>query len=146
MSQTLPPLPAPASADAASPRRRIVIVMIVITIALFAIMMALLYRDWVRYREPASAIIVSGTPQFNGATITVEGTDNTRSYSATFGELDRLDCPFYLEPGKYRVKIKFGDRVSTSDEIPLAAGEVKKVNIFLPESTTVSLTTRPLVP
>jgi hypothetical protein len=130
--------PAPAESTAPSPRRRFVRFAIVLTVALFVFMLTLLYVDWVRYREPACEVIVSGTHEFDGAKITIDGDRLKQPLSAVFGELDRTDSAFFLYPGQYRLTIELKGHVAQR-EFEVKNGDIFRFNLG-PETTTLPST------
>lgn len=88
------------------PRGRVVWTLILITLLFFLGMFATLYRQAVKNREPDFEVLVTGPSYFDGAVITIESATAERKLSATFGEKERREIPFFLPAGHYTLSAK----------------------------------------
>ena len=79
--------------------------MILAAVALFVLTQALLYYHWATMREPSGVLIVDTDHPLRGAEIEVSGQFLTQPYKLVVGSGERFSLPFYLEPGRYQVRV-----------------------------------------
>jgi hypothetical protein len=87
------------------PRARRVRVLILAAVGLFVLTQALLYYRWATMREPTGVLIVEAAKPLRGAEIEVSGQWLTEPYKVIVGSGERFSLPFYLDPGRYQVRI-----------------------------------------
>ena len=98
---TTPP-PSPAEARRARRARAL----IVLSVLVFVGAQFLLYYRWVTLREPTCVLIVETSTELRGATIEVSGPWTSEPYESVVGSGERFSLPFYLEPGRYDVRLE----------------------------------------
>ena len=137
-THTSPPHASPVAAQ----RGRLVWSLIILSLLMFVVMFALLYRQWVKYREPEFEVVVVGSHYFDGAVINIESVTHDRKLTATFGEIDRTELPFFLPAGRYTLEAKFKDGTIGPVEINLPPPDGRKFLRF-ELLTNESAATRP---
>lgn len=90
-------------------RRTFVLVMIAIAILLFVATEGLLYYRWATMNEPTCILIIDAAEPLRGAVVSVDGVMLAAAHKVVIGDHDRFAIPFYLEPGRYTIKIKMND-------------------------------------
>jgi hypothetical protein len=83
--------------------------MIAMAVLLFAATEALLYYRWATMTEPTCLLIIDASEPLRGAQIEVDGIMLAGPHKVVIGDHDRFAVPFYLEPGRYAVKITMND-------------------------------------
>ena len=102
----------PISTAPFPPRKMRVYLMISAAIAIFLLAAAMLYYRWATMNEPSCVLIVETSPALRGAEIEVDGLPLTAGpLTATVGQDERFDLPFYLDPGEYTVTVTLYDEV-----------------------------------
>src|SRR5207245_2963910 len=66
----------------------------------------LLYYRWATMTEPTCVLIVVTPEPLKGGQITVDSVTLPSPYKVTIGDSDRYTFPFYLEPGRYMVRVE----------------------------------------
>lgn len=114
--------PAAASAPASAPRRdrrSFVISMIGLAVLLFIATETLLYYRWATMTEPTCLLIVDFSEGLRGAQVEVDGVMLAHPHKVVVGDHDRFSVPFYLEPGRYAVKITMNEDTLFQSEVEL---------------------------
>ena len=140
VNPTSPLTHAPLPGDA--PRRTIVLLLIVITAVIFVALFAVLYLRWSGAEEPSSIIVVTATPAFEGAEITVDGSTLAKPYKVTIPPGNVRPLPFYVEHGMYTVTLsRDGKTIYRYSEVPLQRNRsldirLEKIEHLLPPPAT----------
>jgi hypothetical protein len=142
-STVAPAQPDSTAATARTERRSFVLSMIALAVLLFASTEALLYFRWATMTEPTSVLIIYAGEPIRGAQIEVDGVVLSQPHKVVVGDHDRFDLPFYLEPGRYSVKIKMNDEVffHTDVEIPKNQGLSLDLRKLVPPAAPATLPT-----
>ena len=105
-------MPHPTFADHSSPppaerrRGRRARTLIALSVLVFVGAQFLLYYRWITLREPTCVLIVETSYELRGATIEVSGPWTSEPYESIVGSGERFSLPFYLEPGRYDVRLR----------------------------------------
>lgn len=115
----------------ASPRtsRTLARSMIALTAVMFVAMVAVLFYRWISLAEPEYVLIVSGTPAWKGATVTVDNVTLQKPYVRTIGGEHGMRLAFYLDRGTYSVLIERDGKVYIDEEVFIDAGKVWQVDL-----------------
>ena len=92
-------------------QRQFVRLAIALAAALVIGMVALLYYRWVVAKEPNAELVIVGTSDYEGAVITVSGTELDKPYESTITAEDGHQAPFFLNRGLYSIRIEQGGEV-----------------------------------
>jgi len=142
VSPAAPPTHVPLPAE--GPRRTLVLLLIVMTALIFVGLFAVLYYRWSGAEEPSSIIVVTPTPAFEGAEITVDGTTLSEPYKVTIPPGNGRALPFYVEHGIYTITLSRGGKaIYTYSDVPLQRNRsldirLEKIEHLLPPPTTVN--------
>src|SRR5437867_873214 len=123
MSESVTPSASQPHPNAPSDRRMFVHVMIAIAVLLFLATQALLYYRWVTMSEPSCVLVIDAGPALKGAEISVDSVEMAKPLQATIGLNDRYAIPFYLDPGKYDVKLKLNGQTQIEANVELTRSE-----------------------
>lgn len=95
--------PSPSAADHHRGRRARTL--IILSVLVFVGAQFLLYYRWITLREPTCVLIVETSQELRGAKIEVSGPWTSKPYESLVGSGERFSLPFYLEPGRYDVRL-----------------------------------------
>jgi hypothetical protein len=126
MTQT----PAPHHADDAPPhehpivpgaaeRRVVVRFGIALASVLFVAAAGVLYLRWATMRDPMCVFIVEAPQTLRGAEVSVGGINIAKPHTATIGRGERFAIPFYLDYGRYTVRVTMNDVAVVDTEVVL---------------------------
>jgi hypothetical protein len=91
---------------------------------------AVLYWQWASTNEPNCVIVIDAAPPLKGARIVVDSDLLVHPLKATVGESDRYSLPFYVDPGRYTIKITMqGDVLYESEVVVAGAGRGWRVDL-----------------
>ena len=114
----------PASAHHGNQARRpFIVAMILIAGLLFIATEVLLYYRWATMTEPTCVLIVETAGPLKGAQVVVDGIMLAQPHKVTVGEKDRYSLPFYVEPGRYTVKVTQNDQVLFERDVDVSNKE-----------------------
>ena len=99
------PHTAPHDTHPDRPRAWRVRALILTAVGLFVLTQGLLYYRWATMREPTGVLIVEAADPLRGAEIEVDGEWLTEPYKLVVGSGGRFSLPFYLDPGRYQVRV-----------------------------------------
>jgi hypothetical protein len=122
--------PAPHHADDAPPhehpngpgaaeRRAVVRFGIALASVLFVAAAGVLYLRWATMREPMCVFIVEAPLTLRGAEVSVAGINISKPHTATIGRGERFAIPFYLDYGRYTVRVTMNDVAVVETEVVL---------------------------
>jgi hypothetical protein len=100
-----------------------VISMILVAGLLFIATEVLLYYRWATMTEPTCVLIVETAGPLKGAQVMVDGITLAQPHKVTVGEDDRYALPFYVEPGRYTVKVTQNDQILFEREVEVSNKE-----------------------
>ena len=142
VSPASPPTHVPLPAE--GPRRTVVLLLIVVTAIIFVCMFAVLYYRWSGAEEPSSIIVVTPTPAFEGAEITVDGATLSEPYKVTVPPGNGRALPFYVEQGMYTITLsREGKTIYTYSNLALQRNRslqipLERIEHILPLPSTVN--------
>ncbi|MEA2708220.1 MAG: hypothetical protein QOF78_821 [Phycisphaerales bacterium] len=94
-----------------------------ITIALASLLFiataGLLYLRWATMREPTCVLIVEAPAALRGAEVTVDGINVLQAHKVVIGVGERFAIPFYLDYGRYSVRVAMNGVQFVDTEINL---------------------------
>ena len=113
--------PGPSGASPHRDRKPFVISMIALAVLLFASTEVLLYYRWATMIEPTCLLIIDLGEPMRGGQIIVDGITlaGRGPHKIVVGDHDRFSIPFYLEPGRYTVKVMMNQDVLFQTEVEL---------------------------
>ena len=100
--------------------------MILAAVALFIVTQGLLYFRWATMREPSCVLIVETGDPLRGGEIEVTGPWSRQPYTVEIGSGGRYSLPFYLEPGRYTVRVRQHGQTLFEGDVTLSAEQPAK--------------------
>jgi hypothetical protein len=97
---------------------------------LFLAAAAVLYWHWASTNEPNCVIVIDAAPPLKGAQIVVDSDLLVHPLKAKVGDNDRYSLPFYVDPGRYTIRITLhGDVLHETEVVVSGAGRGWRVDL-----------------
>ena len=128
--------------------------MVMVTIALAALLFlvasGVLYVRWATMREPTCLLVVEAPAALRGAEVRVDDPRMIQPHLVTIGVGERFAIPFYLDYGRYSVRVTLKDATVLDTQVELTHdAPAKKIDLSqfplppAPSATTTAPTTPP---
>jgi hypothetical protein len=115
--QSTHPAPSPPPSPPRGERRMAVRIGIAMAALLFVAAAGLLYLRWATMREPTCIFILEASQSMRGAEVMVDGVKLVQPHKSTIGAGERFAIPFYLEYGKYSVRLTMNGATIYENEV-----------------------------